>query len=260
MRSSTQVSKLIGMYEEFCESPAFSTSGPWTLELSLGTLTRNPDLELRNLFPLPGTVTWNFGTIRNLHLEPFLRTSWNLYAKPLLGTLEPPGSFTWHPSLEPGTLGTLTWAPYFEPWNLPEPSLGTLTWTLGISWILDTWNRNPYLGWLPQIAPGPNLAETTKLSAVGKNIAKKQEIHHVPKKMVKPWFSAPHFPFFDPFLSLPSGGPPLLSSARRLRRLETRSPWIPSRVLFRVLTKLQATPFCGVLAVWCFFSRSVPHY
>ena len=43
----------------------------------------------------------------------------------LLGTLEPPASFTWNPYLEPRNLpepllGTLTWNPYLEPRNLAE--------------------------------------------------------------------------------------------------------------------------------------------
>ena len=52
-----------------------------------------------------GTLTWNLGTCRNLYLEP-------LY-------------------LEPRNLRNLTWNPYLEPRNLPEPLLGTLTWNLG---------------------------------------------------------------------------------------------------------------------------------
>ena len=76
----------------------------------------NPYLEPRNL-PEPllgtfgtfgtllGTLTWNLGTCRNLYVEP-------LY-------------------LEPRNLRNLTWNPYLEPRNLPEPLLGTLTRNLG---------------------------------------------------------------------------------------------------------------------------------
>ena len=105
-----------------------------TLKL-FGTFTWNPYLEPRNLLELlRGTLTWHFGAFRNLtftwklpsgtftwnsrtfawnfqtclilDLEP-----WNL-PEPSLETLEPPGSFTWNP--------------YLEPRNLLEPLLGTL--------------------------------------------------------------------------------------------------------------------------------------
>ena len=101
------------------------------------------------LEPFHGTLSWNFETFRNL-------------------------TFAWNPLLEP-SLGTLTWNSYLEPPNLLEP------WNFGTSWIpyLEPWNLldpftwNPYLeprnlaGGLPQSAPGPSLAETPKLSAVG---------------------------------------------------------------------------------------------
>ena len=87
------------------------------------------------MHPLLGTLTWNLGTCR-LHLEP------------LLGTMEPPGSFTW----------TFTWT--FRTFrNLYlEPLLGT--------------SRN-LAGWLPQSAQRPGLAETPKLSVVGE----KRRVH-----------------------------------------------------------------------------------
>ena len=78
-----------------------------------------------------GTLTWNLGTCRNLYLEPLyldlgtfgtllgtltwnLGTCRNLYLEPL-----------------PRNLRNLTWNPYLEPRNLPEPLLGTLTRNLG---------------------------------------------------------------------------------------------------------------------------------
>ena len=129
------------------------------LEPSLGTHTLNPYLESRNpLEPLCRTLTWNF---RNL------TCTWNPFLEPWLGTLtwEPCNLFnlyfgTWEPL---GTLRNLepsfTWNPYLEPGNLLDPWLATLAWNLGTS-------RN-LAGWLPQSVPGPSLAETPKLSAVG---------------------------------------------------------------------------------------------
>ena len=106
-------------------------------------------LEPRNLpEPLLGTLARNLGTF------------WNpLWLEPLLGTSEPAGTFTWNPYtwnlgtfllgtltwnlgtcrnlyleplyLEPRNLRNLTWNPYLEPRNLPEPLLGTLTRNLG---------------------------------------------------------------------------------------------------------------------------------
>ena len=153
-------------------------------------------LEPRNLpEPLLGTLARNFGTF------------WNpLWLEPLLGASEPAGTFAWNPYtsnlgtfrtllgnltwnlgtcrnlylealyLEPRNLRNLTWNPYLEPrnlpepllgTNLPEPLLGTLTWNLGARRKLYlepllgtsepagtfTWNpylnlgtcRNPYL-------------------------------------------------------------------------------------------------------------------
>ena len=86
-----------------------------------------------------GTVTWNFGTFtQNPNLE-----FWNLP----LSALEPPGS--------------LTCNLYSEPRNFPEPSF---TWNLATS-------RN-LAGRLSESVPGPNLAETAKLSSVGEKEAK----------------------------------------------------------------------------------------
>ena len=103
-------------------------------------------LELWNLLeplePLRGTLSRNFGI--TLLGTPF----WNLHLELLLGTSEP---------------------------------LGTYNWNFGTSWILflEPFAWNPYLeprnlaGWLPQSAPGPSLAETPKLSAVGEKCKKK---------------------------------------------------------------------------------------
>ena len=85
-----------------------------------------------------GTLTWNLGTCRNLYLEP-------LY-------------------LEPRNLRNLTWNPYLEPRNLPEPLLGTLI--LGTSEPSEPY-LEPLLGtsepagtftWNPYSEPG-NLPE-----------------------------------------------------------------------------------------------------
>ena len=85
-----------------------------------------------------GTLTWNLGTCRNLYLEP-------LY-------------------LEPRNLRNLTWNPYLEPRNLPEPLLGTLI--LGTSEPSEPY-LEPLLGtlepagtftWNPYSEPG-NLLE-----------------------------------------------------------------------------------------------------
>ena len=77
------------------------------------------------LNPPSGTLTGN------CYLEPR-----NLF-KPLLATFEPPGSFSWNPSLKPGNLHlkpsscnlgtywTLCLQPCLAPRNLPEPLLGT---------------------------------------------------------------------------------------------------------------------------------------
>ena len=136
------VSKLIGIYKLVL----------WNLlEPLLGT---SEPLE-----PFRGTLSWNFETFRNLTLESLGILFWNLHLELLLGiseplgTLEPPGSFTWNPYLDPGNLpgpllgtvtGTLTWN-IFEPWNLLDPLPGTFTW-------------NPYLE--PR-----NLAEPCSMTA-----------------------------------------------------------------------------------------------
>ena len=88
----------------------------------------------------------------------YLGTSWNLYLGPLLGTLEPFGTFTWNPYLEPLT----PWNLYAEPWlGTLEPSetlpvLGIPFWNLDWELLLGTfqalqlslWNLgtswNPY--------------------------------------------------------------------------------------------------------------------
>ena len=139
-------------------------SGSFTWNLPR-TLKPNPFVEQWNLHfeLLLGTLTWNLGTSSNLHTKPpkptwNLGTSWNF-----IGTLEPFGTFTWNPYTEPRATFTwnlrTSWNFYLELWNLLDPLLGTLTWNLGTS-------RN-LVGWLPQSAPGPSVAETPKLSAVG---------------------------------------------------------------------------------------------
>ena len=85
------------------------------------------------------TLTWNLGTFQNLYLGP------------LLGTFEPPGSFTCNPF-------------YLETRNFPEPLLGP-SWTVECPGSF-TWN--PYLelgtsepsGTAPRAPSGPCLAET----------------------------------------------------------------------------------------------------
>ena len=162
------------------------------LELS----TRN----LQNLLgtlELLGTLTWNFGTFWNLHLEPLHGTTCNLHLEPpnllklLLGTLEPLGSFTWNPDLEPllgtseprGTLWDdcprvpqgLVWLrpqsfqlleknPYSEPRNLclepgNLPQLGTSEPLLGtFAWNLGTCRNLTRNPWSePRNLPEPYL-------------------------------------------------------------------------------------------------------
>ena len=95
--------------------PLLGTSEP------AGTFTWNPYYTWNLGTFLLGTLTWNLGTCRNLYLEP-------LY-------------------LEPRNLRNLTWNPYLEPRNLPEPLLGTLTQNLGTC-------RNLYLEpWLGTSKP-----------------------------------------------------------------------------------------------------------
>ena len=90
------------------------------------------------LEPFHGTLSWNFGTFRNLTfawnplLEPSLGTlTWNLRTSWNLGTLEPSGSLTWNlgtfQDLYSGT-HILEWILYLEPLlETLEPS-GTFTW------------------------------------------------------------------------------------------------------------------------------------
>ena len=143
---------------------------PWNLpKLYLRTFAGNLDrhLEPSRTYTLtwmePICFTWNLGIFRNLYLEPLLGTSepsgtlydWNPYLEPrnlpepllgtlILGTSEPSylEPYTWNLGtcrnlyleplyLEPRNLRNLTWNPYLEPRNLPEPLLGTLTRNLG---------------------------------------------------------------------------------------------------------------------------------
>ena len=95
----------------------------WNLHSELWLRTSEPrQTSTRNLQNLLGTLefvrtlTWNFGifgTFWNLHLEPLLRTSWNLTSEPL-------ETFTWN-------FGT-SWILYLEPWLGTWEPLGTLTW------------------------------------------------------------------------------------------------------------------------------------
>ena len=89
---------ILGTSEPSYLEPLLGTSEP------AGTFTWNPYTWNFGTLLL-GTLTWNLGTCRNLYLEP-------LY-------------------LEPRNLRNLTWNPYLEPRNLPEPLLGTLTRNLG---------------------------------------------------------------------------------------------------------------------------------
>ena len=86
-------------------------------------------------------VAWNLGTACILYLEP------------LIGTLEPSGSFTWNlprtlkpepfcGTMEP-SLRTLTWNSDLEPWNLVKPPHETS------ETYLEPWNfLEPLLGTL----------------------------------------------------------------------------------------------------------------
>ena len=97
-----------------------------------GTFTWNPYTWNLGTFLL-GTLTWNLGTCRNLYLEP-------LY-------------------LEPRNLRNLTWNPYLQPRNLPEPLLGTLTRNLGtcrnlyLEPLLGTWEPAGTFTWNPYLEP-----------------------------------------------------------------------------------------------------------
>ena len=179
---------------------------PWNLpKLSLRTFAGNLDrhLEPSRTYTLtwmePICFTWNLGIFRNLYLEPLLGTSepsgtlydWNPYLEPrnlpepLLGTLTWNlgtfllGTLTWNLGtcrnlyLEPLYLEprNLTWNPYLEPRNLPEPLLGTLTRNLGTCRNLylepllgtsepaGTFTWNPYLE--PRNLPEPLLGTLT---------------------------------------------------------------------------------------------------
>ena len=175
-----------------------------------------------------GTLTWNIGICRNLYLEPLyleprnLRNlTWNPYLQPrnlpepllgtlilgtsepsepylepLLGTSEPAGTFTWNPYPEPTwNLGTcrnlyleplyleprnLTWNPYLELRNLPEPLLGTLILgtsepsepylepLLGTSEPAGTFTWNPYSK--PRNLPEPLLGTPTRNLGTCRNL------------------------------------------------------------------------------------------
>ena len=144
--------------------PLLGTSEP------AGTFTWNPySWNLGTFGTLLGTLTWNLGTCRNLYLEPLYlepRKPSEPYLEPLLGTSEPAGTFTWNPyTWNLGNLRNLTWNPYLEPRNLPEPLLGTLTRNLGTCRNLylepllgtsepaGTFTWNPY--WEPRNLPEP---------------------------------------------------------------------------------------------------------
>ena len=98
-----------------------------------------------------GTLTWNLGTCRNLYLEP-------LYLEPR----------------------NLTWNPYLEPRNLPEPLLGTLILgtsepsepylepLLGTSEPAGTFTWNPYSE--PRNLPEPLLGTLTRNLGTCRNL------------------------------------------------------------------------------------------
>ena len=67
---------------------------PWNIldPCLLGTSEPSEKEPWNLLDPLLGTRTWKLGTFRKF------------YSEPLLGTLEPPGSLTWNPYLEPRNL------------------------------------------------------------------------------------------------------------------------------------------------------------
>ena len=87
-----------------------------------GTFTWNPCSEPRNLLEpfMIGTLTWNSEPAGTFTWYP---NTWN-FGTFLLETPKPAGTFTWN-------LRNLTWNPYLEPRNVPEPLLGTLTQNLG---------------------------------------------------------------------------------------------------------------------------------
>ena len=116
----------------------------------------------RNLLePLRNTFTWRFGAFRNLAFPS-------------------PAPFTWNPYLEPQnlpepSLGTLSCLQlsyktfYLESWNLLDPLLATLTWNLrtlkNITWSpwLEPWNLpQPLRGALP---PPPGNSEPSRTFA-----------------------------------------------------------------------------------------------
>ena len=228
----------LGTFRNFTQEPLLGTSTvTWNLlepilllgwnlyallgtSESSGTFTWNPCSEPRNLLEpfMIGTLTWNFGTCRNLYLEPLyleprnLRNlTWNPcleprnLPEPLLGTLILGTSEPSEPYLEPllGTsepAGTFTWNPYSEPRNLPEPLLGTLTWNLGARRNLylepllgtsepaGTLTWNPYLE--PRHLPEPylelgtcqNLARWLPQSAPGLSLARTPKLSAVGEK------------------------------------------------------------------------------
>ena len=156
---------------------------PWNLpKLYLRTFAGNLDrhLEPSRTYTLtwmePICFTWNLGIFRNLYLEPLLGTS-----EPS-GTLYMIGTLTWNLGtcrnlyleplyLEPRNLRNLTWNPYLEPRNLPEPLLGTLILgtsepsepylepLLGTSEPAGTFTWNPYSE--PRNLPEPLLGTLT---------------------------------------------------------------------------------------------------
>ena len=127
----------------------------------------DPSLATWNLETLPGTLTEN------------LRNCWGLYLESLLGALEPSETLLknlcWEPRPSLGTFQNLysyldgTYMLYLEPWNLPEPLLGTLLRNLGTFWNplwlepllgtsepAGTFTWNPYtwnLTWNPYLEP-----------------------------------------------------------------------------------------------------------
>ena len=148
------------------------------------------------MYPLLGTLTWNFGTFWKLHLtwnfwnlsEPYLGThfwrvgtSWNLSAEHFLGTLEPSENL---PLLEPfsGTLtwnlgttwnfgtscGSFTWNPSLEPGNLLEPLYPETRLETSEPSRTLTWNPCGMTARLPQSASGPIWLRPQSFQLLGK--------------------------------------------------------------------------------------------
>ena len=134
---TTGVSKLIGIYKEFCK-PVPGTFALLLLGTHLGTLE-----------PSLGTLTWNFRASWNISSKPLV--AWNLHLNLLhLGT----SCIIYRPTVSQGLgwLGTFLERGTFWVWNLYVESWGTWTlindlkpWNLEPRNLSRTFIWNPYL-------------------------------------------------------------------------------------------------------------------